>query len=217
MRNLDNITINKHSSIRIEGAQTVYFDPFEIEKDANDADIILVTHEHFDHFDVKSIAKIAKADTVLVTPASMKEKTLAESGIKAEKCVFLAPDEEVEINGIAVKAVPAYNIGKPFHPKENQWIGYLVDMDETKYYVVGDSDLNDDIVKVKCDVALVPVGSKFTMDYEQGAALVNAIKPAAAIPTHYGSVTGTPKDGDKFIKLVKKQNPGVQTQIKIKF
>lgn len=216
MKKLDNITINLHTSIKISGSKVIYFDPYEVKKKAKDADIIFVTHEHFDHFDPPSIKKIAKKGSILVAPASMKEKALAESGISVDKCVFLTPWEKNEIEGLVVEAIPAYNNGKPFHPEENNWIGYVVEMDETKYFICGDTDVNKDNVTVKCDIALIPIGGKFTMDSKQGAELASRIKPAAAIPTHYGSVVGTLQDGVDFAKSLKALDPEIQVELKIK-
>lgn len=200
--NLNNITINKQSSIKIAGDRNLYFDPFEIKKASNDADIIFVTHEHFDHYDIKSIAKIITDSTIVVAPETMKAKVIGDLGIAETSFMGLLPGDSREILGVSVEAVPAYNVGKPFHPQSNNWLGYLVTMDDTTYYVTGDTDANEDVSKVTCDVLLVPIGGKYTMDKDEAAKLVMAIKPKAVIPTHYGDVVGSPRDGKAFAKLI---------------
>lgn len=115
--NLSNITVNTQSSIRIEGSKILYFDPFQIQSAAHDADFIFITHEHYDHFEPESIAKLKKEDTRLVAPESMKKKVLSEAGIALENCMFYRPDETYEEQGLLIETVPAYNKLKPFHTK----------------------------------------------------------------------------------------------------
>lgn len=183
-----------HSSIRLTGEKTVYFDPWQIEGEPHDADLILVTHEHHDHYSPEDIAKLRKQGTVLVVPAHM-------SGMEPE-AVAVVPGGEYVIAGIKVQTVAAYNVGRPFHPKENANVGYVVEMDGLRYYVAGDTDFVDETAAVRCDVALVPVGGKFTMDAPQAAALVNAIRPGIAVPTHYGAVTNSDGAAEEFRNLV---------------
>ena len=198
--NCDQIQVNSQSSIRIEGSKTVYFDPFQIRGEAHDADVICVTHSHYDHFDPDSIEKIMKADTVLVAPASMSAdlKKIAQ----AKEIQLVSPGDEIRIGELAVSAVPAFNKLKPFHPKHNKWVGYILSMDGTRYYVAGDTDAVKELQAVSCDVALVPIGGTYTMSAKEAAGLINAIKPAAAVPTHYGSIVGKPEDESEFRKLV---------------
>lgn len=118
---LSHITVNTQNSIRIAGTQVLYFDPFEIMEESHDADVILVSHQHFDHFQPESIAKIKKEATMLIAPESMREKTIAESGVSEDKCVFLRSGQEVSLGTLAIEAVPAYNVGKTFHTKEKEW------------------------------------------------------------------------------------------------
>ena len=227
MLNTENITINTHSSIRIEGSQVLYFDPFEVAQESHDADVIFVTHEHYDHFQPESMEKVKTEHTILVAPESMREKVLAESGISEKNCRFCQPgtlevDSEScrfgtvpDLGNITVRAVPSYNLGKPFHPKENNWVGYVVQMDDVSYYVAGDTDLNNDIKEVTCDIALIPVGGHYTMNVEESAQLVSTIKPKIAIPTHYGSVVGDLSMGQTFAELVRKRDPQIEVNLKI--
>ena len=158
---LANITVNTQSSIRIGGSKVLYFDPYLIPAAAHDADLIFITHEHYDHF----------------APESMKKKVLLESGMAEGNCLFYQPGESFEAGGVAVETIPAYNKLKPFHPKGKKWQGYVVTLDDIRYYVSGDTDVNEDIKKVHCDVALIPVGGFYTMDWKQGAEYIAQIKP----------------------------------------
>lgn len=212
---LSNISINVHSSIRVAGSKIIYFDPFEIADEAGDADIIFVSHEHYDHFDPASIAKIKNDGTILVAPESMKKKALAESGIATDNCVFYEPNTCNELAGLTVQAVPAYNKMKPFHAKSAKWLGYIVTMDGIKYYFAGDTDMNEDVQKVQCDVAMLPIGGFYTMDKKQAAELTAVIKPQVVIPMHYGKIVGKADDGEAFKKLVEASGYGVQVELKI--
>lgn len=205
----EEVSVLTHSSIRISGRLTLYFDPYQIQNESRDADIILITHDHFDHFSPEDIRKIIKEDTVLVLPECMHNLNMREpdKGVPGDSVEYkyVAPEGVVEVKGLIIKAVPAYNRMKPFHPKSKRYVGYLVKMDEVTYYVAGDTDCTPENQAVKCDVALVPVGGKFTMNYKEAASLVNSIRPRLAIPTHYGSVAGDSDDGRKFAALVDSQ------------
>lgn len=210
---LSHITVNTQSSIRIEGARTLYFDPFQVSRALHDADIIFITHEHYDHFDPDSIAKVKKESTLLAAPDSMKKKVVSGSGIAFDRCVFYQPGERQEMDGIVTEAVPAYNKLKPFHPKSKKWLGYIVEMDGVRYYVAGDTDVNEDIRKVRCDVAMIPIGGHYTMDWKQAADYAAELKPGAVIPTHYGSIVGNETDGQEFKKRLGTLNESIQTDL----
>ena len=198
--NTANISVNTQSSIRIGGSAVLYFDPFQIKGETHDADIILITHDHYDHFDPDSIRKIRKEGTVIAAPSGMKQELQKAAGDCA--LVLMAPGDEQNISGIQIQAVPAYNRLKPFHPKRNGWVGYNVLMDGVRYYVAGDTDAVRELSSVECDVAMVPVGGTYTMTAKEAAKLINEIRPQVAIPTHYGSIVGKPEDGDVFRKYV---------------
>lgn len=212
---LSHITVNAQSSIRIEGSEILYFDPFQVERVSHDADVIFITHEHFDHFEPDSITKVKKENTFLVAPESMKKKVISESGMKPEQCLFYGPDETHELDSIVIRTVPAYNKLKPFHPKGKKWLGYIVEMDNIRYYVAGDTDVNEDIRKVQCDVAVIPIGGHYTMDRKQAADYIAALKPKAVIPTHYGDVVGRKTDGSDFVNDLEKMDKGIQAALKL--
>ena len=200
------ISINCHSSIRIASDRIIYFDPFQIEEETHDADIIFITHDHYDHFSVEDIRKIEKEDTVYVIPDCMYNL------LGGENVVVIQPKEKAIVEGLDVYAVPSYNVNKKFHPLEKGYVGYLVRIEDKAVYVAGDCDVNEDNLKIRCDIALVPIGGKYTMDCEQAARLINTIRPTLAIPTHYGSITGSKEDGETFRKLI---DPGIEVQLKI--
>lgn len=213
--NVNHITVNTQSSIRIEGSKILYFDPYLISTAAHDADLIFITHAHYDHFEPESIAKLKKDNTLLIAPESMKKKVLSELGITAENCLFYRPGETHETGGVLIETIPAYNKLKPFHPKGKKWQGYVVTLDDTRYYVSGDTDVNEDIKEVHCDVALIPIGGFYTMDWKQAAEYIAQIKPQAVIPTHYGSIVGNPSDGQDFQKRLESLDGSIRVVLKL--
>lgn len=190
------IEINCHSSIKITKGIIIYIDPFRINEEKHDADLILITHDHYDHYSPEDIKKVIKKDTIIVAP-----KTINELNNK-ENITFVEPNQTYNINGYKIDTIPAYNISKHLHPKENNWIGYIIEIDGLKYYVAGDTDITPENRQIKCDVALIPIGGTYTMDYKEASELINIIKPKIAIPTHYGSIVGDITDGEKFKKLI---------------
>ena len=195
----DYITINTQSSIKIELDKTIYFDPYKIEDNKNDADIIFITHDHYDHMDIDSINKIKNDNTIVVAPKSMEE-TIGKISFK--DYIYLNPFDEINIEGIDIKTIPAYNISKPFHPRENNWLGYIVTYNNIIYYVAGDTDKTPEAESVKCDIAFVPIGGHFTMDSIEASELIKVINPKIVIPTHYGSIVGNKDDGKKLKELL---------------
>ena len=190
-----NITINSHSSIRAAGSRVLWFDPFQVKTAPHDADIICITHDHYDHFSPEDIAKVAKADTVFVVPESLAGKV---PNVKA-----LCAGETAVMQGVSVTAVAAYNQGKKFHPKANGWLGYCVTLDGETLYVCGDTDATPEAKAVKCDILALPVGGTYTMDAAQAAELAKTIMPKLVLPTHYGSIVGSKKDAERFREFVK--------------
>lgn len=208
MSSLENVRVFTQSAIRIEGAggTVAYFDPFSLTaaEAAHDADYVLITHAHYDHLSPEDYARVAGEKTVVVAPASMEREV---AGLDAAATHLMSAGEKIELPGLCVEAVPAYNVEPErlgMHPRENGWLGYAVTLDgePTRYYVSGDTDQNPDNEVVSCDVALVPIGGTYTCDPRQAAAFVNALRPRAVVPTHYGSIVGTYADFDAFAAAV---------------
>ena len=199
---VENIKVFTHNSIRVQnGEKAIYIDPFEMKHAPHDADFILITHDHYDHFSPNDVAAVAKADTVLVVPEKMADKT-----DKVKECVgkieAITQGETKDIDGFVIETIPAYNTLKPFHMKSAGWVGYIFEAFGKRIYVAGDTDITKEALEVKCDIALVPIGGFYTMDSKAASELINTIKPDIAIPTHFGSIVGSPEDADKFAKFV---------------
>lgn len=208
-----NITVNEQSSIRIEGERILYFDPLHIQGSPNDADIIFITHEHFDHFSPEDIARVARGDTLYVFPESMRAAAL-KAGIDKDRLACLKPAQHITLLNIDIEAVPAYNELKPFHPRKNGWLGYVITVGGKRIYICGDTDDTKEARAVKCDIVCVPIGGTFTMNAKKAAALVNKLSPEAAVPIHYGTIVGSPSDADEFEKNL---DGSVKVIRKIKF
>ena len=200
---LENISIIHHSSIKFSDNIKIYFDPYKINENNNDADIIFITHNHYDHYSENDIKKIYNANTKFIIPKDL-EKELLNLGIKKENIVTVAPNNKYNVLDISFKTIPAYNINKPFHPKENNWVGYLINYNNFTYYIAGDTDITEDNKLIKCDVAFLPIGGKYTMNYKEAAELTNIIKPKIVVPIHYGLIIGTTEDAIEFSKLINK-------------
>ena len=205
---LENVRVYTQSAIRIEGARgtVAYLDPFSLTdaEEAHDADYVLITHAHYDHLSPEDYARVAGEKTVVVAPASMAGDV---AGLGAAATHLIRAGEKIELPGLTVEAVPAYNVQPErlaMHPQANGWLGYVITLDgePTRYYVSGDTDQNADNEAVSCDVALVPIGGTYTCDARQAATFVNALSPAVVVPTHYGSIVGTYDDFDAFAAAV---------------
>lgn len=208
------ISINTHSSIRLETKRgtVIYVDPYGFETEPHDADMILITHTHFDHFSPDDIARVRMPRTVFVLPATAM-LTFIDAGFIGEEAAFLVPYEHaMPLPGIEIETVPAYNLNKRFHPEDEAWMGYVVEIDDLRVYIAGDTDDLPENHDIACDVALVPVGGTYTMDAREAAAFVNALKPAVAIPEHYGTVAGSADDGKAFAELV---DPDIEVVLKL--
>lgn len=200
---LNNVEINCHSSIKIQKERTIYIDPFRINEVPHDADFIFITHSHYDHFSPKDILKVAKIDTIFITVEEIKSSILV-MGVPEEQIIVVESLKEYEVNNLKFSTLPAYNLNKKFHPKENGWVGYLIELDNFKYYIAGDTDNVEELQNLICDVAFLPIGGTFTMNYEEAADLANTINAKIIVPTHYGELVGTNDDLDNFIKLTEK-------------
>ncbi|MER3396019.1 MAG: Zn-dependent hydrolase [Acidimicrobiia bacterium] len=187
----------KQSSYKWQGAgKTIYIDPWDIPQGDAEADAIFITHAHFDHFSRKDIEKVQRSSTVIVAPRDVAREL---SG----RVIPIAPGDKGEAAGITYEAVPAYNVVEgrlDYHPKANNWVGYLLELDGYTYYHAGDTDHLPELEKLSCHVAFVPIGGTYCMDVSEASGLVKVIKPQIAVPMHYGFVEGVGKaeDGRRF-------------------
>ena len=200
-----------HSGFLIKNNKIIYIDPYDI-SGGEKADIILITHPHYDHCSIADIEKIIKDGTIVVCPADCQSKIAKlDAGIELRT---IDVGETIELdNGIAVGGIPAYNINKPNHPKSERWLGYLLKVNGNSIYHAGDTDLIPEMKKLtgKVQVALLPVGGSFTMNSQEAAQAVALIKPSLALPMHWGSIVGNVRDAETFKKLCVGQ--GIKSEI----
>lgn len=197
----DTIEIEKytHDTFKLKGSLVVYIDPYKIEDRAPEpADVIVVTHEHFDHCSPADMRKIAQADkTVIVGPAEIREKV---EDVPAKEVVYMKVWQKWERGKLTVQAWPAYNIGKDFHPKTDNKLGYVISLDGVALYHAGDSDFIPEMeqLKGKVQIALLPVSGTYVMNWQEAVKAADAIQPDLVIPMHYGVIVGSSEDALKF-------------------
>lgn len=195
-----------HSGFLINNEIKIAIDPYNISDNMEKADLILITHSHYDHCSIKDIQKLSKKGTIIVVPADCQSKITRVENVEMQ---IIEIGDELEFSGVKVSAVPAYNIDKDFHPKSEGWLGYLVKMHNIIIYHAGDSDKIPDMSKLSGYgkegnkfVALLPVSGTFTMTAEEAAEVASLLSPDVAIPMHYGAgVAGTIEDAERFVKL----------------
>jgi len=190
------------SSIKISTEQsTIYIDPFRF-TGSDQADIIFITHDHKDHLDPSSLSKLMTDRTIVVAPLSCQDKL---DNLKIDNVQFMSPWDSTKINGIHIKAVPAYNIKKHnFHPKNKNYLGYLITIDEICIYHAGDTERIPEMQQFSCDIALLPLGQKYTMNsvYDAANAALD-VKATVAIPIHYGLFEGKLSDAKNFQEILR--------------
>jgi L-ascorbate metabolism protein UlaG (beta-lactamase superfamily) len=187
-----------HASFRIEdGATQIYIDPWKVPANSPKADVIFITHAHYDHFSVEDIARIRKDTT-----AFLATKDVAHQ-IKGT-VIAVTAGEIYNVGELKVRTVPAYNLKKQFHPKQSNWVGYIISLStEQKIYHSGDCDFMPEMKSVVTDYALLPIGGTYTMSAKEAAEAANAFKPRAVIPMHWGDIVGGPADLEEFRRLFK--------------
>jgi L-ascorbate metabolism protein UlaG (beta-lactamase superfamily) len=193
---IENIHWPGHDSFKITaGEKIIYTDPFHI-KQADEADIILITHEHFDHCSPEDIKKLQTDKTVIVATADSAGKLSGNVRI-------VSPGDRLEIDGIEIEAVPAYNSNKQFHTKDKGWVGYIFTVEGKRIYIAGDTDHIPEMETFHADIALLPVSGTYVMTAEEAVKAALDINPEVAIPMHYGSIVGTESDAEKFAHELK--------------
>lgn len=185
---IDKIKWLGHASFRIDWKKIIYIDPWEI-KEPQKADIILITHSHYDHCSCEDIEKIADSNTLIIAPPDCKNSLSTLRNIKT-----IAPGEKIEIEDLTVEAIAAYNINKQFHPKNNNWVGYILTLEGVRIYHAGDSDFIPEMKGLNIDIALLPIGGTYTMNAEEAARAVKEMQVKQVIPMHFGKIVGTERD-----------------------
>jgi L-ascorbate metabolism protein UlaG (beta-lactamase superfamily) len=184
-----------HASFKLEaGLKTIYIDPWKVKK--GQADLILITHSHFDHLSPDDVRRIQKKDTVIIATKDSASKL--KGNIRTVK-----PGDNVEIDDIQIQAVPAYNIGKNYHPKTNDWVGFVITLGGRKIYHAGDTDAIPEMKKISVDIALLPIGGTYTMTAEEAAQIANEFSPRLVVPMHWGTIVGSEADAERFKGLFK--------------
>jgi L-ascorbate metabolism protein UlaG (beta-lactamase superfamily) len=199
---IENLHWLGHSSFRWEGSKTIYFDPWKIAKDAKKADIILVSHEHFDHCSKVDIGMISTKETLVVTcEAAARELKPVEPFCKEVKT--LLPGGALDISGVKIIATASYNLGKTFHSRDSNKLGFIVTMDGVSVYHAGDTDAIPEMVGYRCDVALLPVSGTYVMSADEAAGAALIMRPKIAVPMHYADIVGSASDARRLQELLK--------------
>lgn len=183
-----------HASFRIcHQANVIYIDPWKLKDTPHDATLVLVSHNHYDHYSPQDIAKVSGPNTKLVAPPDVIAK---QKGGEA-----ITNGLTVELESARLVGVAAYNPDKQFHPKANNWVGFVIELGSKRLYYAGDTDLTPEMKALKgIDVALLPVGGTYTMNATEAAEAVKSIKPKSAIPYHWGDIVGGRADAEEFAK-----------------
>lgn len=194
----------------------IIIDPYNISDNVPKANLILITHSHYDHCSIKDIEKVVQEGTTIVVPADAQSKITKIPGVEMQ---IIEPGDELDLNNMKIEAIPAYNVDKEFHPKREGWIGYVIKLDNVIIYHAGDTDKIPEMRNLTGYgkrgnefVALLPVSGKFVMDAEEAAEVASMLSPDLTIPMHYGAgVAGTLEDAETFSELCRKV--GLKTQI----
>jgi L-ascorbate metabolism protein UlaG (beta-lactamase superfamily) len=194
-----------HDTFRIAGSKVIYVDPFKVTK-KDEADIVLISHGHFDHLSLEDLNKVTFPGTTIVASPQCKDGL---KDVKVKAVHYLDPGGKHTFGSVEIYGCEAYNIdkgpepGKKFHPPGEKGLGFLIKMDGTTVYHTGDSDFIPEMKSIKCDIALLPVSGTYVMTADEAAQAAAAINPKIAVPMHYGAIVGSEGDAQKFKSLVK--------------
>ena len=195
-----------HDTFTLEKEITICIDPYKLSKTIQ-ADLVLISHNHFDHLSLEDLKKISSINTIIIAANECMSQI---SNISFKEKIGIAPGEEKTINNVTVKAIPAYNINKinpdtkkPFHPKDDKKIGFIITIQGTSIYHTGDSDLIPEMTDLNPDILLIPVSGTYVMTAKEAADAIEKIKPKIAIPMHYGTIVGSENDAKEFKNMVK--------------
>lgn len=205
-----------HAGFLIKNSKVIYIDPYNIKEGLEKADLVLITHSHYDHCSVADMNKIIKQGTKIIMTADCQSKiTRFDIPIKME---IIEPGQDLDFGDVKISAVPAYNVDKHFHPKEEGWVGYIIKMNDVLIYHAGDTDIIPEMQKLtgfkqpgKEFIALLPIGGRFTMSVEEAVEAVKIIKPSLAIPMHWGSIVGSEEDAREFKELCEEE--GIKVEV----
>jgi L-ascorbate metabolism protein UlaG (beta-lactamase superfamily) len=193
---LDKIHRINHDCFRIDADVIVYTDPFHLQTDQPKADLVLISHDHYDHCSPEDLRKIRKKETIFLATQACREKIDGDVRI-------VKPGEKLSVKGVDVEVVPAYNTNKDFHPKKSGYVGYVFSILGHRIYFAGDTDYIPEMKKIKCDIALLPVSGTYVMTAEEAVLAAKDISPTFVIPMHYGDIVGTADDAKRFKRLYK--------------
>lgn len=203
------IEVFTQSAIKITTTKNIYFDPYQIKNKYHDADYVFITHDHYDHYDEESLRNILKETTIIITPECLEDRVKNIT----KNYITVLPEKSYSVGELSFETISSYNTNKPFHPKEKLYVGYKVKIEDKYFYIMGDTDITNETLKVKCDICFVPIGGTYTMNVKEAANYINTINPSLAVPIHYGSIVGDIDLYKEFIKLI---NPSIKVEVYIK-
>lgn len=203
---LEKINWLGHSSFRITSGFIIYVDPWKI-NDFVKADLIFITHSHFDHMSLPDINSLIKPGTIIIAPESAKDE-LSEINCQVQ---FVNPGDKIIIKGVPIEVIAAYNKDRDYHPKSKLWVGYVIEVDGERLYFAGDTDYISEMSDLE-DIyaAFLPISGTYTMDVKAAVKAALDIHPRYAIPTHYGDIIGENEDANEFIDLIRKEDPSIE-------